>query len=245
MLLDRYCQMRVGMLGRENAGPKCVFLAWTCMLASSCYAFCNESSAPVQQPTKSDLEEEVKTNRLYQKLDFEQKQRALHIKYPWEYTGPYDDDMPYAKFKLKSDTDEKTSGIGVELPGAFLGSWNVKAIRQSVSTCNPNQELDTLYPSDRSADWSIFRDPQLGYLMVLESGIRCKLRIDKTEERTAVISFDRAAGPASVREQIVLRLNKEDGRFIGLERIMVLNDTGIPQTRITYSLSGIRHGESQ
>lgn len=130
----------------------------------------------------------------------------------------------------------------VVLPPNFLGVWNVSGQRNKVEAANPEfqQQAEGAFQNATSNIWEISGNPNSGYQMGSNSGVKTPLVVDKVQGNTAFIRYQHPVGKTTAQEAIVMELGPGGAQFNGLERITIVKPNEPPRCRVTYQLVGHR-----
>jgi hypothetical protein len=130
----------------------------------------------------------------------------------------------------------------VVLPPNFLGLWNVQGQRTKVEAENPEfqQQASGAFQAGTSNVWEISGDPNSGYLLGSNTGVKTPIVVDKVQGSTAFIRYQHPVGKTMAQEAIVMSLLPGGAQFNGLERITIVKQNEPPRCRVTYQLVGHR-----
>lgn len=130
----------------------------------------------------------------------------------------------------------------VALPPAFLGVWNVQGQRSKVEAQPEFQAgAERAFQTGTQNTWQISGDPNSGYTMGSNTGVKTALIVDKVQGSTAFIRYQHQVGNTMAQEAIVMNLLPGGAQFNGLERISIVKDPSQPpRARVTYQLTGFR-----
>ncbi len=130
----------------------------------------------------------------------------------------------------------------VVLPPNFLGLWNVQGQRNKVEAQSPEfqQQAEQAFQFNTSNTWEISGDPNTGYAMGSNTGVRTPIVVDKVQGNTAFIRYQHPVGKTMAQEAIVMSLLPGGAQFNGLERISIVKENEPPRCRVTYQLIGRR-----
>ena len=88
--------------------------------------------------------------------------------------------------------------------------------------------------------WEISGDPNSGYMMGSNTGVKTPIIVDKVQGNTAFIRYQHPVGKTMAQEAIVMSLLPGGMQFNGLERITIVKENEPPRCRVTYQLVGQR-----
>lgn len=130
----------------------------------------------------------------------------------------------------------------VVLPANFLGLWNVSGQRSKVEAASPEfqQQAEGAFQSNTGNTWEISGDPNSGYMMGSNTGVKTPIVVDKVQGNTAFIRYQHPVGKTMAQEAIVMSLLPGGAQFNGLERITIVKENEPPRCRVTYQLVGRR-----
>lgn len=130
----------------------------------------------------------------------------------------------------------------VVLPPSLLGVWHVIGQRQKVEAATPDfeQTAYTAFAVNTDNTWEISGDPNSGYQMGSNTGIKTPLIVDKVQGGTAFVRYQHPIGKTMAQEAIVLSLLPGGAQFNGLERVSIVKQGEPPRARVTYQLVGQR-----
>jgi hypothetical protein len=128
------------------------------------------------------------------------------------------------------------------LPVNFLGVWQVIGQRQKVEAIPEFQAgANQAFAPNTSNTWQIEGNPNNGYSIVSDTGVRTQLTVDKVQGNTAWIRYQHQIGNTMAQEAIVMMLGGGGAQFSGLERISIVKpNEGKVRAKVTYQLMGQR-----
>lgn len=127
------------------------------------------------------------------------------------------------------------------LPPQFLGVWNVSGQRNKVQAQPEFQAgAERSFAMSTNNIWEIGGDPNSGYTIGSNTGVKTQIVVDKVQGNTAFIRYQHPIGNTMAQEAVVLQLSPDGRQFSGLERISIVKQNQPPRAQITYGLTGIR-----
>jgi hypothetical protein len=130
----------------------------------------------------------------------------------------------------------------VVLPPPFLGIWNVNGQRIKIDALPEfQQSAQTAFSPATTNTWEITGNPNNGYSLGSNTGVKTQLIVDRVQGSQAFIRYAHPIGNTVAQEAIVMQLAPGGQRFTGLERISILKEPHVPpRAQVTYQLSGFR-----
>jgi hypothetical protein len=130
----------------------------------------------------------------------------------------------------------------VVLPPPFLGSWNVQGQRMKIDALPEfQQSAQTAFAPATNNVWQITGDPNNGYSLGSNTGVKTQLIVDKVQGSQAFIRYAHQIGNTMAQEAIVMQLAPGGQSFTGLEKVSIVKGPQQPpRAKVTYQLSGSR-----